>query len=234
MTVAICSNEHDLIWVFDDRTPHKWFSNPSTPVGTYWSISAAFVGDPLKVVYLQETESEKILVADPKWVGILSYLGIEVGNSRGQSAILSEYPDFVSPYASLIKLAASDFIQESKEPDFNVEIFYLKIWIRYSLTPSQVKTAVRYAKKIDKDCKSDTEFFLKLDSIYEKVKNIETLHLSKELERINGEMNSSAPVTKNLISEADRTKKELEEMSDFLEGLDLSSDLPPPRFAPSA
>jgi hypothetical protein len=222
MTVAICSNEHDLIWVFDDRVPHKWFSNPSTPVGTYCSIAAAFVGDPLKVVYLQETESEKILVADPKWVGILSYLGIEVDSSRGQSAILTEYPDFVSPYASLIKLAASDFIQESKLPDFNVEIFYMKIWIRYSLTPCQVKTAIRYAKKIDKDCRDDEEFFFKLDSIYEKVKNIETLHLSTELERINDEMNSNASDAKDLISETNQITDDLEGMmSEFLEGLNI-------------
>jgi methyl-accepting chemotaxis protein len=223
MTVAICSNEHDLVWVFDDRVPHKWFSNPSTPVGTYCSIAAAFVGDPLKVVYLQETESEKILVADPKWVGILTYLGVEVGNTHGQSAILSEYPDFVSPYASLIKLAASDFIQESKLSDFNVEIFIIKAWIQYSLKPSQVKTAIRYAKKIDKSCEGDADFFLKLDSIYESVKNIETLHLSKELERINDEMNSNAQSAKKLISETNQMTDDLRTMADeFLEGLDLS------------
>jgi hypothetical protein len=223
MTVAICSNEHDLIWVFDDRLPHRWSNIPSTPVGTYCSIAAAFVGDPLKVVYLQETESERILVADPKWVGILTYLGIEVGNAHGQSAILSEYPDFVSPYASLIKLAASDFIQESKSPDFNVEIFNMKAWIRYSLKPCQVETAIRYAKKIDKNCGGDAEFFFKLDSIYENVKNIETLHLSTELERINNEMNSSALSAKNLISETNQMTDDLRIMADeFLEGLDLS------------
>lgn len=223
MTVAICSNEHDLIWVFDDRVPHKWFSNPSTPAGTYFSIAAAFVGDPLKVVYLQETKSEKVLLADPKWVGILTYLGIEVGNAHGQSAILSEYPDFVSPYASLIKLAASDFIQESKSPDFNVEIFIIKAWIQYSLRPCQVKTAIRYAKKIDKSCRGDTEFFFKLDAIYESLKNIETLHLSTELERINNEMNSSAVAAKDLISETNQMTDDLRTMADeFLEGLDLS------------
>lgn len=223
MTVAICSNEHDLIWVFDDRLPNKWSNIPSTPVGTYCSIAAAFVGDPLKVVYLQETKSEKVLLADPKWVGILTYLGIEVGNAHGQSAILSEYPDFVSPYASLIKLAASDFIQESKSPDFNVEIFIIKAWIQYSLRPCQVKTAIRYAKKIDKSCRGDTEFFFKLDAIYESLKNIETLHLSTELERINNEMNSSAVAAKDLISETNQMTDDLRTMADeFLEGLDLS------------
>jgi hypothetical protein len=218
MTVAICSNEHDLIWVYDDRVPHKWFSNPSTPVGTYCSIAAAFVGDPLTVVYLQETESEKILIADPKWVGILTYLGIEVGHSHGQSAILSEYTDFVSPYASLIKLAASDFIQESKLPDFNIEIFNIKAWIKYSLQQCQVKTAIRYAKKINDGCVDDVEFFLKLDSVYERVKNIETSYLSTELERINDEINSSAPAVNDLIQTTNKVADELQEMKDFLAG----------------
>lgn len=222
MTVAICSNEHDLIWVFDDRLPGRWSNLPNTPVGTYCSIAAAFVGDPLKVVYLQETESQKILVADLTWVGILTYLGIEVGHAHSQSAILSEYPDFVSPYASLIKLAASDFIQESKSPDFNVEIFNMKAWIKYSLKPCQVEVAIRYAQKIDKNCGGDVEFFLKLDSIYEKVRDIETLHLSTELERIKSEMNLSALAAQDLMSKTNQITDDLEGMmSDFLKGLNL-------------
>jgi hypothetical protein len=223
MTVVICSNEHDLRWVYDDRLPQRWFSLPDTPVGEYSSIAAAFVGDPLEVVYLQETESKRVLVADPKWMGVLPHLGIGINSIYDQPGILSEYPDFVSPYAGLIKLAASDFIQESKSPDFNIEIFNLKAWIKYSLDPCQVKTAIRYAKKIDEGCINDVDFFLKIDSIYEKVRSTETLALSTELERINDEMNSSAVAAKDLISETNQMTDDLRTMADeFLEGLDLS------------
>jgi hypothetical protein len=222
MTVVICSNEHDLLCVYDDRLPQLWFSYPDTPVGEYISIAAAFVGDPLEVVYLQETESKKVLVADPKWMGVLPHLGIGINSIYDQAGILSEYPDFVSPYAGLIKLAASDFIQESRSPDFNIEIFNLKAWVKYSLKPSQVETAIRYAQKIDKGCINDVEFFLKIDSIYEKVRNTETFVLAEELERINNEINSSSLAAKNLISETSQMTDDLEEMmSDFLEGLNI-------------
>jgi hypothetical protein len=221
MTVAIWSNEHDLLAVYDDRLPQRWFSYPDTPAGEYISIAAAFVGDPLEVVYLQETESKKVLVADPKWMGVLPHLGIGI-NIYDQAGILSEYPDFVSPYAGLIKLAASDFIQESRSPDFNIEIFILKAWVKYSLEPCQVKTAIRYAKKIDEGCINEVEFFLKIDSIYEKVRNTETFTLTRELERINNEMNSSALAAKNLISKTSQIEDDLEEMmGEFLEGLNI-------------
>jgi hypothetical protein len=222
MTVAIWSNEHDLLAVYDDRLPQRWFSYPDTPVGEYISIAAAFVGDPLEVVYLQETESKKVLVADPKWMGVLPHLGIGINSIYDQAGILSEYPDFVSPYAGLIKLAASDFIQESRSPDFNIEIFILKAWVKYSLEPCQVKTAIRYAKKIDKGCINDVEFFLKIDSIYEKVRNTETFVLAEELERINDEIKSSSLAAKNLVSETSQMTDDLEGMmSEFLEGLNI-------------
>lgn len=220
MTVIICSNEYDLLWVYDDRLPQRRFAIPSTPIGTYCSIAAAFVGDPLEVVYLQETESKKILVADPKWMGILPHLGINLGDSHNKAGILFEYPDFVSPYASAIKLTASDFLLESQQSNFDMKVFLIKAWIRYDLKPSQVNTAIRYAKKIDDYCASNEEFFFRLDSIFEGIKDIETLYLSEELARINVEIDSSAPLVEDLVSKTSQISNEILTFKDYLKDLE--------------
>lgn len=222
MTVVICSNEHDLLWVFDPRLPQRWSVLPGTPIGTYYSIAAAFVGDPLEVVYLQETESQVIVLADPKWVGILSYLGIEVSQDycHGQNWILSHYVDFISPYAEQIKLTALDFVQEYKPTDFNQKVFEVKAWIKYSLKPCQVKTAILYAKRIYKGCKSDEEFAAKLDAVFEKVKTIERLHLSSSAtERVDYQTNSIVTSVVNDLIPNQMTDQELQKERGFVKWL---------------
>jgi hypothetical protein len=218
MTVVICTNEHDLLWVFDDRLACRWFSKPSTPVGEYWSIAAAFVGEPLEIVYLQETASSKILLADPHWMGILSYLGIEMNNS--QTGILSEYPDFVSPHGSMIKLAASDFIQESLLPGFDLKIFSISAGTRYNLQPSQVATAIRYAERIDNNSSSDLESLFKLNAIFQKIEDIDTAGISDELERINNEITAQTPLVNDLMATTEQIVKDPTDLRYILPGLE--------------
>jgi hypothetical protein len=204
MTVAICSNEHDLLWVFDERLPHRWAMMPNTPIGTYCAIAAAFVGDPLEVVHLQETESNKILLADPQWVGIIAYLGVEAGHSPDQTGILSDHIDFISPYGEQLKFAALDYAQEFKSGDINDAIFSLKAWNKYDLKPCQVKAAILYAKRISRGCKSVDEFAEKLDAVFEKVKTIERLHISPIAANIDLETNLLVTsVARDLIPEPD-------------------------------
>jgi hypothetical protein len=59
--------------------------------------------------------------------------------------------------------------------------------------------------------------------IYERVKNIETSYLSTELERINDEINSSAPAVNDLIHTTSKVADELQEMKDFLAGFNDSA-----------
>jgi hypothetical protein len=208
MTVAICSNEHNLLWVFDDRLPQKWGTRPDRIAGTYSAVAAAFVGDPLEVVFLEETESKKVLLADPQWASILAYLGIEFGNLQGEVGFLAEYIDFASPYASSIKFAALDYAQEFKSGDINDEIFYLKAWGKYDLKRCQVKAAIRYAKRISRGCKTVDEFAEKLDAVFEKVKTIERLHLSPIAAKIDFETNSTVTsVVGDFIPEIEATTR---------------------------
>jgi hypothetical protein len=185
MTVVICTNEHDLVWVFDDRTADKWLSKTTTPVGEYWAIAAAFAGDPLEMVYLQETESNKILLADPKWMGILGYMAVEINTP--QTAILSQYPEFVSPRGSLMKLVASDLIRESNLPGFDCRLFFTSACTKYGLDPCQVLTAIRYGKEIDDDSSNYVEALAELESIFQRITDIHEFCLGIKIPEVKTE-----------------------------------------------
>jgi hypothetical protein len=226
MTIAICSNEHGMLWAFDDRLPHRWGrTERPTPSGEYVSIVAAFCGDPLEVVFLQETESHKILLADPKWCGILSYMGVELTYTLGQDWLLSHFPDFVSPHASRIKLMSLQYAQESKLPSFDKRTFDIKARSKYDLKPCQIKTAISYAERIHKLCKSDEEFAVKLDAIFSKIKSIDRMHLSSEMGEINYEEDAMImSVIQPLIDDGRLTPPQ-SDIDYFLEGLDPDLNL---------
>jgi hypothetical protein len=225
MTVIICSNEHNLIWVFDERLPHRWRGRQETPTGEYISMAAAFVGDPLEVVYMQETESGKVLLTDSKWTGILSYLEAEVHHSQEPDWILSHYPDFASPYADQIKQSALEYAQEYNQPTFDIDTFVLASWVKHDLRKCQVKTAVNYAKRIFRGCKNLEGFVMNLNKIFERIKTIERLHLLTSKKEIDCDDPSIvASVLGNPIpTSEDRQLTQVEiDMKYFLEGIDLS------------
>jgi hypothetical protein len=224
--IAICSNEHDILWFFDDRLPHRW-GKPErpTPPGEYVSVIAAFCGDPLEVVFLQETESQKILLADPKWCGILSYMGIEATWTGGQDWILSHFPDFVSPHASRIKLIALQYGKESKSPTFDKRMFDTKARLKYDLRREQVKTAISYADRIHKGCKSDEEFAIKLDAVFSKIKSIDRMHLSSEMGEINYEGDAMIMSVIQPLFDDGRLTPPQSDIDYFLEGLDPDLNL---------
>jgi hypothetical protein len=78
MTVVICTNEHDLHWVFDSRVANYARANPDTPPGTYWAIAAALPGERLDLIYFYEVGKTAPTYVDPHWLGILAYLQLEI------------------------------------------------------------------------------------------------------------------------------------------------------------
>jgi hypothetical protein len=225
MTIAICSNEHNTLWVFDDRLPQRW-GRPERPTrpGEYVSIIAAFAGDPLEVVYLQETESQKILLADPKWCGILSYMGIEATYTQGQDWTLSHYPDFISPYAGSIKLVSLQYDKESKSPSFDRRAFDIKARLKYDLKPCQIKAAISYAERIHQECKTDEEFAVKLDAVFSKVKAIDMMHLSAEMGEINYETDAMIMSVLQPLFDDGRLTPPQSDIDYFLDGIDPDMD----------
>jgi hypothetical protein len=225
--IMICSNEHDLRWFYDDRLNQRWGGKPDTPEGTYHSVAGAFTGDPLKIVLLQETESKRILIAEPKWTNMLAYMSLEATYAQGKigSWILSNFPDFVSPYAEQIRLAALEFVREYKPIGYNDEIFQINhatargfhtiAWSKYDLQPCQVKTAIDYARRTNDGCKNVEHFVTRLNNIFERIKNIERLYLSAPTDSLAKSMIDSV-----LVETGQKTQMQLD-AEYFLEGLDF-------------
>jgi hypothetical protein len=169
MTVIICANENDIHWSFDSRTDNRARANSNTVSGTYWAIVAAFAGEPLNLIYFHEVGQSLPTYADPYWLGILAYLKTDLGGDRPPAPI-TDYPEFLSPDAELIKLVMADYInascslalakplvgeasrREEKPPlcgiDFDVSEFKAKSIVKYNLPPVKIQTAIDYAQKL--------------------------------------------------------------------------------------
>jgi hypothetical protein len=147
MTVIICANENDIHWSFDSRTDNRARANSNTVSGTYWAIVAAFAGEPLNLIYFHEVGQSLPTYADPYWLGILAYLKTDLGGDRPPAPI-TDYPEFLSPDAELIKLVTADYLNASCTIDFDVSEFKAKSIVRYNLPPVKIQTAIDYAQKL--------------------------------------------------------------------------------------
>jgi hypothetical protein len=160
MTVIICANEKDIHWSFDSRTDDLARANPNTAPGTYWAIVAAFAGEPLNLIYFHEVGRSLPIYADPYWLGILAYLKTDLGGDRPPAPI-TDYPEFLSPDAELIKLVVADYLNaacslakplEKKPPlcgiDFDVSTFKAESIVKHNLPPVKIQTAIDYAQKL--------------------------------------------------------------------------------------
>jgi hypothetical protein len=141
MTILICANEHHLHWVYDSRLPGKAYAYPDTPIGTYWAIVAAFTGQKLEVVYFHETGKDAPTYADPQWMGILPFLGVDLATAYDASRI-ADYPEFVNPVDRLLDLVASDYLDAARVPGFDVERFTIAAAIKYNLQTVQIAAAI--------------------------------------------------------------------------------------------
>jgi hypothetical protein len=147
MTVIICANENDIHWSFDSRTDNRARANSNTVSGTYWAIVAAFAGEPLNLIYFHEVGQSLPTYADPYWLGILAYLKTDLGGDRPPAPI-TDYPEFLSPDAELIKLVTADYLNASCAMDFDVSEFKAKSIVKYNLPPVKIQTAIDYAQKL--------------------------------------------------------------------------------------
>jgi hypothetical protein len=169
VTVIICANENNIHWKFDSRTDNRARANPNNAPGTYWAIVAAFAGEPLNLIYFHEVGQSLPTYADPYWLGILAYLKNDLGGDRPPAPI-TDYPEFLSPDAELIKLVTADYLnascslalakplvdeasrREEKPPlcgiDFDVSEFKAKSIVKYNLPPAKIQTAIDYAQKL--------------------------------------------------------------------------------------
>jgi hypothetical protein len=147
MTVIICANENDIHWKFDSRTDNRARANSNTVSGTYWAIVAAFAGEPLNLIYFHEVGQSLPTYADPYWLGILAYLKTDLGGDRPPAPI-TDYPEFLSPDAELIKLVTADYLNASCAMDFDVSEFKAKSIVKYNLPPAKIQTAIDYAQKL--------------------------------------------------------------------------------------
>jgi hypothetical protein len=147
MTVIICANENDIHWSFDSRTDNRARANSNTVSGTYWAIVAAFAGEPLNLIYFHEVGQSLPTYADPYWLGILAYLKTDLGGDRPPAPI-TDYPEFLSPDAELIKLVTADYLNASCAIDFDVSEFKAKSIVKYNLPPVKIQTAIDYAQKL--------------------------------------------------------------------------------------
>ncbi len=168
MTVIICANEHDVHWVYDTRLANHAYAYPDTPLGTYWAIVAAFAGEKLELIYFREEGALTPSYADPKWMGILPFLAIDVSTSSVPLPPINDYSEFISPDAGLVKLVVGDYINASCLLDFNVNKFVGEAVIKYKLPSVKVLAAIDYAKKLI--ARSQTEKIdsqRQLDDMYE-------------------------------------------------------------------
>jgi hypothetical protein len=147
VTVIICANENNIHWKFDSRTDNRARANPNTAPGTYWAIVAAFAGEPLNLIYFHEVGQSLPTYADPYWLGILAYLKTDLGGDRPPAPI-TDYPEFLSPDAELIKLVTADYLNASCAMDFDVSEFKADSTVKYNLPPVKIQTAIDYAQKL--------------------------------------------------------------------------------------
>jgi hypothetical protein len=147
VTVIICANENNIHWKFDSRTDNRARANPNNAPGTYWAIVAAFAGEPLNLIYFHEVGQSLPTYADPYWLGILAYLKTDLGGDRPPAPI-TDYPEFLSHDAELIKLVTADYLNASCSIDFDVSEFKAKSIVKYNLHPVKIQTAIDYAQKL--------------------------------------------------------------------------------------
>jgi hypothetical protein len=147
VTVIICANENNIHWKFDSRTDNRARANPNNAPGTYWAIVAAFAGEPLNLIYFHEVGQSLPTYADPYWLGILAYLKTDLGGDRPPAPI-TDYPEFLSPDAELIKLVTADYLNASCAMDFDVSEFKAKSIVKYNLPLVKIQTAIDYAQKL--------------------------------------------------------------------------------------
>jgi hypothetical protein len=147
MTVIICANEKNIHWEFDSRTDNRARANPNNIPGTYWAIVAAFAGEPLNLIYFHEVGQSLPTYADPYWLGILAYLKTDLGGDRPPAPI-TDYPEFLSPDAELIKFVTADYLNASCGIDFDVSEFKADSIVKYNLPPVKIQTAIDYAQKL--------------------------------------------------------------------------------------
>jgi hypothetical protein len=162
MTILICANEHHLHWVYDSRLPGKAYAYPDTPIGTYWAIVAAFTGQKLEVVYFHETGKDAPTYADPQWMGILPFLGVDLATAYDGSRI-TDYPEFVHPVDRLLDLITSDYRDAASLPGFDVERFTIASAIKYNLQTVQISAAIERVRQSNLDTidrETDTRNYL--------------------------------------------------------------------------
>jgi hypothetical protein len=171
MTIVICFNEINPHWIIDSRLPCKgcWF--PDTPLGSYWAIAAAFTGEPLTAIYLQQTSQELPSLADPHWMGILPHLGIKLSPTFDPRSKVTDYPELLSPNASLLKLVASEYINASILDDFDLAAFRASAVKKYSLGLSQVDCGISYAQgSIKESQEQGIDSQRRLDNVYDQLR----------------------------------------------------------------
>lgn len=170
MTVIICANEKNIHWTFDSRTDDRARANPHTIDGTYWAIVAAFAGEPLGLIYFHEVGQSLPTYADPYWLGILAYLKTDLGSDRPPAPI-TDYPEFLSPDAKLIKLVTADYLNASCSLDFEVSTFKEDSIVKYNLSPVKIQTAIDYAQKlIGRAAVDRIDSQRELDELYENLR----------------------------------------------------------------
>jgi hypothetical protein len=177
MTIVICFNETKPHWLLDSRLPHKacWF--PDTPLGSYWAIAAAYTGEPLTAVYLQQASQELPSLADPHWMGVLPLLGVKLSPTFDPRSKITDYPELLSPRAALLKLVASEYINASILSDFNLEAFRANSAKDYGLQISQVDLGIGYAQTLMKESQEQgIDSQRCLDNIYDQLQ-IPTKHI---------------------------------------------------------
>lgn len=172
MTVVICFNETKPHWILDSRLPYKacWF--PDTPLGSYWAIAAAFAGEPLTPIYLQQASQKLPSLADPHWMGILPLLGVNLSPIFDPRSKITDYPELLSHSAPLIKLVASEYINASILDDFDLEGFRLSSAKKYQLQLNQVNYGISHAQGLIKDSQEQgVDSQRRLDDVYDHLHN---------------------------------------------------------------
>jgi hypothetical protein len=171
MTVIICFNETKPHWLLDSRLPCKgcWF--PDTPLGSYWAIAAAYAGEPLTPVYLQQASQELPSLADPHWMGVLPLLGVKLSPTFDPRSKVTDYPELLSPNAALLKLVASEYINASILDDFDLAAFRANAVKKYSLGLNQVDCGISYAQgSIRESQEQGIDSQRRLDNVYNQLR----------------------------------------------------------------
>jgi hypothetical protein len=200
MTVIVASNENGIQWVIDSRLPQKAFTVADTPDGTYWSISAAFSGEELKVIFFQESADLSPSYIDPLWAGILPMLTSELEDGQHDTSLLINYLDLISPIGIRLKKAIEDYLNESISPGFDLQTFKQNIAARYSLKECQLATIINYGKKTQKiSIAKKTDSLKILDTVFGQLKRFirGDEELENKLEGVSRSMDKVENVLKN-------------------------------------